>query len=180
MGWFIVLIAGVLATGGSAYLAGVVRGEGKNEQARGDLGEQLVGALGRLAWYEKRCQAQHNRIVAMTAWETMAWPDGRTSPPPVRPALTGYSDLSQPPSLAPRPRPGRERRTSTAAFLNPGEGAVIAGEPITAAEPIDYSQWQDGKPWHTPGGAGQAEDGTWWPEIEQQVAAAKIFLAGLP
>jgi len=48
--------------------------------------------------------------------------------------------------------PAHERRTSTAAFLHPPESAsmVISGQQFTADDPIDYSQWEDGKPWHIP------------------------------
>ena len=163
MFWPLIAFAAVVAVGVFAYLAGIAREQGRSGQEAGDLTEEAIGLRLGIAKLEQRCATQHNRIVAMTAWEMLPWParTGAPSPPPVRPALAGYTDPS---TLRPLPRPPRERRTSTAAFLNPAPpleidldaGGVFAGftEPLT-------------DPW--------AE----WPAIEQEIAEAKIFLAGL-
>lgn len=36
----------------------------------------------------------------------------------------------------------------TMVVLSPLSGMNIGGELITANLPIDYDQWEDGKPWH--------------------------------
>lgn len=169
MGWIIVLFAAVVAVGVFAYLGGIAREQGRSGQELGDLAEEAVGLRLGIAKLEQRCEAQHNRIITMTAWETVPWParTGAPSPAPVRPALAGYTDPST--LRLPRPR-ARERRTSTAAFLNPDPPALVPFElPVERAfnvpdEPVSRSQ---------------NEDSDWWPEIRQEIDEAKIFLAGL-
>lgn len=167
-GWAWLLFAALAVAIVCVYLAGRVAGFGRGEQDRGDLAEKNNRLLGIVRQLEVRVAGQHQRIVAMTAWEIMPWPDGRTSPVPVRPELESLPAMPEP--RVPRPR--RERRTSTAAFLNPqacGPGMVPGEIPVTGSELA-----RDETP-----GPHQIVADSWWPAVEDEIWSARLWLATL-
>lgn len=187
-GLLLVLFGGLAVAVIFAYLGGRQAGLGRGEQDRGDLAEENNALRKYAGGLEERVTGQHHRIVAMTAWETVPWPDGRTSPVPVRseaqpvPAL-----LAAPAARIPRPR--REKRTSTAAFLNPGPESKP--ELLPANVPVLYDRRRPRDAREDPDLIGKIleerpspGDGTpiradWWREIEEEIWSARLWLAAL-
>lgn len=178
--WLILIAATAAVIAWCLYQAGKVAGLGRGEIERDGLAEQLAGADADLLAAREQIQAQHNRIVRMTQWELLPWPDGRTSPPSVRPVPqprqeeetwasqvsrsagpSGAAETAWPPpghaGPGARSKPPRSKRTSTAAFLDP---------PPRAAE-LEAEM----KP--------PPERGDWWGPVEDEIWAAKLWLAGL-
>lgn len=185
-GLLLVLFGGLAVAVIFAYLGGRQAGLGRGEQDRGDLAEENGALRKYVGGLEERVGAQHHRIVAMTAWETVPWPDGRTSPVPVRPEAQPVPALLAAPT-ARIPGPRREKRTSTAAFFD-----LPAPEHPAAGPVLSAGQWIAGFR-RVVEGAGNTTDlaepadpdtdpaWTWkeWPEIEDQIWSFKTWLATL-
>lgn len=189
--WAWLLFAALAIAIIGAYLAGRVAGLGRGEQDRGDLAEKNNRLLGIVRQLEVRVAGQHQRIIAMTAWETVPWagPDRRTSLTPVRPELEPL-----PAAELKIPRPRRERRTSTAAFLNPGPESkpelLPADVPVLydRRRPRDAREDPDliGKILHQPcleEGLSPGDEmpgrADWWRQLEDEIWSARLWLATL-
>jgi hypothetical protein len=160
-GWAYTIFAALFVAIGAAYLAGKVAGIGQGEQDRGDLAEELTGALGRVRHLEQRCADQSARIRALAQWEMI---DRATVPgvlralPVPRPAQA--EDVRRVHRRADR-RPRKAART--AAFLAVAP-LTPAGEPLPDAEPA----WDP---------AATSWDG--WPVIMEQIESGLAWAASL-
>lgn len=175
-GLLLVLFGGLAVAVIFAYLGGRQAGLGRGEQDRGDLAEENTALRKYVGGLEERVTAQYHRIVAMTAWETVPWPSGVTSPAPERPGPERLPaeipvlydqrrprDAREDPDLIGTiPRQRRPRRTSTAAFLSPNT--------LSPSRTIE-----------SPGDGTLVRTPAWaeWPSIEDEIWSAKLWLATL-